>query len=167
MEWWEFIKNVLIFLSPALSALWIWYTTKYLPAKQAREAAEAEGRRLAEGDTREHRQKQEDLELAYHLSENAAVQQVMAELVSNAQEGEREANEFIRADVKNDLAAIIEDANNLLAAINKLTEVEENRAKLFTLQNGILGEISHELRNQQGKITLLIELLKGIDEPAS
>lgn len=157
MDLWDILAAIIALFSPAISALWIWYSTKHLPAKQAREEKEAEDRRLAEGDTREHRQKQEDLELAYHLSENAAVLQVMAELVANAQEGEREANKFIREDVKDDLALIME-------SVSKLVKAEEQRAKLFTLQNGILSEIGQELRGQQAKITVLIHLMEKGDD---
>lgn len=47
-------------------------------------------------DRREHQQKQSALETAYHLSEQAVSQQLMAELVANSQESEREANKYVR-----------------------------------------------------------------------
>jgi len=45
-----------------------------------------------------------------------------------------------------------------VSAIEKLTQAETQRAKLFTLQNGILSEMSQELRGQQAKISMLVEL---------
>lgn len=175
MDFWEVITIIIV---PGVSALWVWYSTRYLPAKQAREEAEANERRKretaviesrleADSDTREHRQRREDLQVTYHLAEAAAAQQVMAELVANSQEGEREANRFIREDVKNDLASIIESVNRLAGVVNRLTDTEENRAKLFTLQNGILSEISQELRGQQAKISLLVDLLKENEDGSS
>jgi len=155
MDWWQIITVIVV---PGVSALWVWYSTKYLPAKQAREAADAEARLEAEVDTREHRQKQENLAVAYHLSEGAAAQQVMAELVAMSQEGEREANQFVRENMAQDLAAIDNRLADLVSAIEKLTQAETQRAKLFTLQNGILSEMSQELRGQQAKISMLVEL---------
>lgn len=55
----------------------------------------------------------------------------------------------------------------LRKAIENLVRIDEQRAKLFTLQNGILSEMSQELRGQQAKITMLVDLQKGTDEPSS
>lgn len=49
----------------------------------------------------------------------------------------------------------------LREAIGQLVRVEEQRAKLFTLQNGILSDIGHTLAAQQAKLTMLIDILNG------
>lgn len=158
MDPWQVITVLVV---PTASAVWIWYTTKHLPAREAREVAKAQAREAEQVDTREHRQKQEDLQIAYHLSEGAAAHQVMAELIAMSQEREGATNEYIRKDIKSDLESIIKSLADMTSAINKLTETEASRAKLFTLQNGILSEMSHELRAQQVKISVLVEMLKS------
>lgn len=49
----------------------------------------------------------------------------------------------------------------LRQAIEQLTRAEERRAKLFTLQNGILSEMSIDLKSQQANIVMIADLLKN------
>ena len=97
-------------------------------------------------DRREHAQRQSDLQAAYQQSEQAVAQQLLSELVSNAQESERGANKYIR-----------ESYTRLL---DTYVELAESQRKL----EGRLSRVEHQIREDATHKRLLTSFVTDIYE---
>lgn len=114
----------------AAAAVWAVFSRLILPAQLERQRLQLESDLDDRKDRREYGQKQNQLEQSYHLSEQAVVQQLMVELVANAQESEQKAYAAIREDAKTQwqeaartLAIILEDVHTIKEAGHKRGEV--------------------------------------------
>jgi hypothetical protein len=93
-----------------------------------------EARLEGEKDTREYSQKKEQLEQLSRLSDTAASQQVVAELLANSQDKEEKANEFIRTIVFNTLDKIKTDSAHIPGLIAEIKEHSKRITDLETSQ---------------------------------
>jgi hypothetical protein len=93
-----------------------------------------EARLEGEKDTREYTQKKEQLEQLSRLSDNAASQQVVTELLVASQEKEEKANEFIRTTVFNGLDKIKTDTNHIPLLLGEIKEFNKRITGLETRQ---------------------------------
>ena len=107
-----------------------------------------EARLEGERDTREYSQKKEQLEQLSRLSDTAASQQVVAELLANSQDKEEAANEFIRTIVFNTLDKIKTDSAHIPGLMGEIKELSKRITGLETrqrlLRNLITGTIDEE-----------------------
>lgn len=93
-----------------------------------------EARLEGEKDTREYSQKKEQLEQLSRLSDTAASQQVITELLVTSQEKEEKANEFVRTTVFNGLDKIKTETNHIPLLLNEIKEFSKRVTSLETRQ---------------------------------
>ncbi len=103
-----------------------------------------------EKDTREYSQKKEQLEQLSRLSDTAASQQVVAELLANSQDKEEAANEFIRTIVFNTLDKIKTDSAHIPGLIGEIKELSKRITGLETRQRMIRNLITGGLGDAYG-----------------
>ena len=104
-----------------------------------------EARLEEQRDTREHTQSLQRLEQAYHLSEGAVAQQMIAEILANSQEAKERADEYVRKDIK-------EAVDRIAAHVSHMPDLRTDVQK-----------IKYELRNLSTEIRLLSDIIKNDD----
>jgi hypothetical protein len=104
-----------------------------------------EARLEGEKDSREHRQKLDELQIEYHKAESESTHQMMGSLLEKSQEKEEKANEFNRTVVFNSLDKIKTDTNHIPILIQEIKILQSQVNGLETRERLLIDLITHGL----------------------
>lgn len=104
-----------------------------------------EARLEGEKDTREHRQKLDELQIEYHKAESESTHQMLGSLLEKSQDKEAKAYDFITSAVFNSLDKIKTDTNHIPLVVSEIKALQTQVNGLETRQRLLIDLITNGL----------------------
>lgn len=166
------LSAIIGILGPAIAAVWVYWSRDQqkkreaeleqrrkeqeanIAARERRLAADLEAARQklvaeleATADEREYRQEQMKLQSSYQQAETSVAHQLMAELVSDSQEALDEAYDFIKKNIKGDIATLQTCLNTIEERSRTFEEVPRIKYEIaqFTVQSRIMVNMMRDI----------------------